>query len=74
LLAVDPQDPAGPYGLGLERVAWQDTEAWFHGGGYAGFSSLCLRVPQQRWALVHLCNHEGGAWDAAAVLRALSGC
>lgn len=66
-------DPAGGYGLGLERVTWQGTEAWFHGGAYAGFASLCLRVPGQRWALVHLSQREGGAWRASAVLGALEG-
>lgn len=53
-----------PYGFGIEVMAHDQRRLLFHGGGFAGFSSLVLRSPQDGLALIVLANVEG--FDASA--------
>ena len=54
--------PAGqPYRYGLEVVEHAGLRMLFHGGAYAGFTSLILRCPAQCLSLVLLSNREGFA-------------
>lgn len=58
---ADPRfGPTGhPYAFGLEAIAHGQRRLLFHGGGFAGFSSLVLRCPEDGLALVVLANVEG---------------
>jgi CubicO group peptidase (beta-lactamase class C family) len=57
--------PAGqPYSFGIEVMTHGDRPLHFHGGGYAGFSSLVLRHLSDGVALIVLANVEG--FDASA--------
>ena len=52
--------PAGhPYGFGIEVRAHGHRQLLFHGGGFAGFSSLVLRSLEDGCALIVLANIEG---------------
>jgi CubicO group peptidase (beta-lactamase class C family) len=57
--------PTGhPYHFGVERLVREHRQLMFHGGGFAGFSSLVLRCLEDGCALVVLANVEG--FDASA--------
>lgn len=64
--ARDPRfGPADlPYGFGIEVMAHDHRHLLFHGGGFAGFSSLVLRSLEDGLALIVLANIEG--FDASA--------
>ncbi|MFN5049287.1 serine hydrolase domain-containing protein [Roseateles sp.] len=53
-----------PYRFGTEVLRKDQRQLLFHGGGFAAFSSLALRCPDEAWALVVLANIEG--FDASA--------
>jgi hypothetical protein len=53
-----------PYGFGIEVMAHGCRRLLFHGGGFAGFSSLVLRSLEDGCALIVLANVEG--FDASA--------
>ncbi len=53
-----------PYRFGIEVMAHDHRRLLFHGGGFAGFSSLVLRSPKDGCALIVLANVEG--FDASA--------
>jgi CubicO group peptidase (beta-lactamase class C family) len=57
-----PADP--PYAFGLEALAHDHRRLLFHGGGFAGFSSLVLRSLEDGLSLIVLGNVEG--FDASA--------
>ncbi len=48
-----------PYRFGVELLDHGDRQLMFHGGGFAGFSSLVLRCLEDGCALVVLANAEG---------------
>lgn len=52
------------YRFGVEVVPREGGSLMFHGGAFAGFSSLVLRGLDEGWALVVLANGEG--FDASA--------
>ncbi len=56
--------PEAMYRFGLEVVPREGGRLMFHGGAFAGFSSLVLRGLDEGWALVVLANGEG--FDASA--------
>ena len=64
--AVDPRfGPADHrYGFGLEVLPHAERPLLFHGGCFAGFSSLVLRSLPDGLALIVLANAEG--FDASA--------
>jgi CubicO group peptidase (beta-lactamase class C family) len=45
-----------PYGLGLENKTYKGLNVVFHGGGIAKYGSYLLRIPDQNFAVVYLCN------------------
>lgn len=52
--------PAGhPYGFGIEVRPHEHRQLMFHGGSFAGFSSLVLRSVEEGCALIVLANIEG---------------
>ena len=52
--------PVGqPYGFGIEVRAHEGRQLMFHGGGFAGFSSLVLRCVEEGCAVIVLANVEG---------------
>lgn len=60
LAAPDDLGPAGhPYRLGVEVMDHGGRSLVFHGGGYAGFTSLALRDLNEGTALVLLANVAG---------------
>ncbi|MBZ8144050.1 hypothetical protein CLD22_30215, partial [Rubrivivax gelatinosus] len=52
------------YRFGVEVVPRDGGSLMFHGGAFAGFSSLVLRGLDEGWALVVMANVEG--FDASA--------
>lgn len=66
--SADDEVRYGPPGLdyrfGVEVMECEGRRLLFHGGGFAGFSSLILRCLDDGWALVVLSNREG--FDASA--------
>lgn len=65
--------PGTPYRFGLEVAKAGAADLAFHGGGYAGFSSLVVRHAASATALVVLANAEGFDADAAAWIDAVWG-
>ncbi|MDT7837206.1 serine hydrolase domain-containing protein [Aquabacterium sp. OR-4] len=53
-----------PYAFGIESMAHDHRRLLFHGGGFAGFSSLVLRSIEDGLSLIVLANVEG--FDASA--------
>jgi CubicO group peptidase (beta-lactamase class C family) len=53
-----------PYRFGLELLPHDGRRFMFHGGAYAGFTSLVLRCPEQGLSLLLLSNAQG--FDASA--------
>lgn len=53
-----------PYRFGLELMPHAGRRFMFHGGAYAGFTSLVLRCPDQGLSLVLLSNSQG--FDSSA--------
>lgn len=65
--------PTGhPYGFGMEVTLRGSRRLMFHGGGFAGFSSIVLRDLDDGWTLIVLANIEGfdvsaGTWAECLV-------
>jgi CubicO group peptidase (beta-lactamase class C family) len=55
-----------PYAFGIEAMAHDQRRLLFHGGGFAGFSSLVLRSMEDGLALIVLANVEGFDTSAKA--------
>lgn len=45
-----------PYALGQENRVYKGLPAIFHGGGIAKFGSYILRIPDQNFSVVYMCN------------------
>jgi CubicO group peptidase (beta-lactamase class C family) len=60
-----------PYRFGLELLKQGGHQFMFHGGAYAGFSSLVLRCPDQGISLVLMSNAAGFDASAATWLKLL---
>jgi CubicO group peptidase (beta-lactamase class C family) len=45
-----------PYGLGIENTTYKGMKVLFHGGGDADYSSYILRIPEQNFSVIFLCN------------------
>jgi CubicO group peptidase (beta-lactamase class C family) len=60
-----------PYRFGLELLKQGGHQFMFHGGAYAGFSSLVLRCPDQGVSLVLMSNAAGIDASAATWLKLL---
>jgi hypothetical protein len=60
-----------PYRFGLELLKQGGHQFMFHGGAYAGFSSLVLRSPDQGVSLVLMSNAAGIDASAATWLKLL---
>jgi CubicO group peptidase (beta-lactamase class C family) len=80
LLARSGADDGGPfwpaalmYRFCVEVVPRAGRSLMFHGGAFAGFSSLVLRAPDAGWALIVLANGEGFDASASGWMERLSG-
>jgi len=62
-----------PYRFGLEVLPHAGHRFMFHGGAYAGFTSLVLRCPDQGLSLVLLSNAQGFDSSAATWVDRLWG-
>ena len=47
-----------PYALGQENKIYKGLNVIFHGGGIAGYGSYVLRIPEENFAVVYLCNSQ----------------
>lgn len=45
-----------PYALGQENKVYKGLHTIFHGGGIAKFGSYLLRIPDQNFSVVYMCN------------------
>ena len=44
------------YGLGWNQADWNEYEISWHGGGYPGYRSFCILVPEEKLGVVILMN------------------
>jgi CubicO group peptidase (beta-lactamase class C family) len=44
------------YAYGISRGSWRDRQTWTHSGGWAGFRSYLLHLPEERLGVVILSN------------------
>lgn len=45
-----------PYGLGIENRTYKGLNVMFHGGGDADYGSYIIRIPEQHFSVIFLCN------------------